>query len=274
MKYSAGYLLNHKFSASNQLTTSVSAALLQLNLHQRTIKKGDALISELVNTDQKAILYKASANWQHFFNDDITMNTGVYAQYFGLNNTYAVEPRWNMKFRLGNGHALTAGAGMHSQLQPLVVYFYEGKDANNKSWLPNKALDFTRSIHTVLGYDAMLGRHLHLKLETYYQHLYDVPVEITPSSFSMLNTGAVFGFSEQSDFVNKGIGRNYGVELTLEKYLQQGFYFLFTQSVFNSEYRGSDLIWRNTAFNSQYFTNFLIVKEWPLSSSFSIGADS
>lgn len=274
LKYSAGYLLNHKFSASNQLTTSVSADLLQLNLHQRTIKKGDALISELVNTDQKAILYKASANWQHFFNDDITMNTGVYAQYFGLNNTYAVEPRWNMKFRLGNGHALTAGAGMHSQLQPLVVYFYEGKDANNKSWLPNKALDFTRSIHTVLGYDAMLGRHLHLKLETYYQHLYDVPVEITPSSFSMLNTGAVFGFSEQSDFVNRGIGRNYGVELTLEKYLQQGFYFLFTQSLFNSEYRGSDLIWRNTAFNTQYVTNFLIGKEWPLSSTFSIGADS
>jgi hypothetical protein len=273
-KYNAGYLLNKKFSARNQLTTIVSADLQQLSLHQQFIKKGEEQMSEIVNTDKSAMLYKGSVNWQHFFNDDITMNTGVYAQYFGLNSSYAIEPRWNMKFQLNNANALSFGAGMHSQLQPLEVYFYQAHDANNQPYLPNQSLDFTRSIHTVLGYDAQLASKLRLKLETYYQHLYDAPVEIMPSSFSMLNTGSVYGYSERGNLINKGTGRNYGVELTLEQFLDKGFYFLFTQTVFNSEYKGSDQIWRSTAFNAQYVTNFLIGKEWAINEAFSVGADS
>jgi hypothetical protein len=62
--------------------------------------------------------------------------------------------------------------------------------------------------------------------------------------------------------VNNGTGRNYGLELTLEKYFSKGYYFLITASIFDSKYRGSDDVLRNTAFNQHYVLNALAGKEF------------
>ncbi|MEM6766109.1 MAG: TonB-dependent receptor, partial [Bacteroidota bacterium] len=56
--------------------------------------------------------------------------------------------------------------------------------------------------------------------------------------------------------------RNYGVELTVEKFFSRGYYGLLTASIYDSEYEGSDEISRNTAFNNQYVLNVLGGKEW------------
>lgn len=50
--------------------------------------------------------------------------------------------------------------------------------------------------------------------------------------------------------------------ITFEKYLSEGYYFLFTTSLFNSRYKGGDDIWRNTRFNRTYLFNLLGGKEW------------
>jgi outer membrane receptor protein involved in Fe transport len=62
--------------------------------------------------------------------------------------------------------------------------------------------------------------------------------------------------------VSTGTGTNYGIELTLERYFSKGFYFLLTGSVFDSKYKGSDGVERNTAFNTQYAANFLAGKDF------------
>lgn len=61
---------------------------------------------------------------------------------------------------------------------------------------------------------------------------------------------------------NKGKGRNYGVDVTFEKYMTKGLYYMVTASVFNSEYCGGDGVWHNTKFNRCYIINGLIGKEW------------
>lgn len=61
---------------------------------------------------------------------------------------------------------------------------------------------------------------------------------------------------------NTGEGKNYGLDITLEKYISKGYYYLFTASVFNSEYKGGDGIWRSTRFNRNYVFNCLVGKEW------------
>ncbi|WP_109697616.1 TonB-dependent receptor [Chitinophaga deserti] len=269
MKTSFGYRVDHKFNPRNQFSVGVSGESMQLDMRNRRIKDGDTELSDLVNTSNNTWLGKSWMNWQHRVNNDLTFNAGVYGQYFGLNEQFQVEPRVNMKYDFARKQSFNLGLGMHSQLQQLEVYFNEtaGK-------LSNKDLAPTRALHAVLGYDAMLGERLRFKAETYYQHLYEAPVEITSSSFSLLNYGADFGFPDKPNLFNNGKGRNYGVELTLEKFLHKGFYFLFTQSLFSSKYQGSDKIWRNTAFNSQYVTNFLIGREWTIKPGFSVGADS
>ncbi|MDV7397239.1 hypothetical protein RZS08_37910, partial [Arthrospira platensis SPKY1] len=59
-----------------------------------------------------------------------------------------------------------------------------------------------------------------------------------------------------------GKGRNYGAELTAEKFLTRGFYFLLSAALFQSEYQGSDEIWRNTRFNTRYLSSIVTGKEW------------
>jgi hypothetical protein len=80
----------------------------------------------------------------------------------------------------------------------------------------------------------------------------------------MLNTGASFQTDLEDSLVNTGTGRNYGVELTVEKFFSRGYYGLFTASLYQSKYTASDGIERNTAFNGRYVANLLAGKEWKL----------
>jgi hypothetical protein len=112
----------------------------------------------------------------------------------------------------------------------------------------------------VLSYDRLLNEHTRLKLEAYRQWLFDIPVNATiKNAFSMVNEndGFVIG-----TLANAGKGRNYGIELTLERFLHNNFYYLISGSLFDSQYTGSDGIWRNTRYNSGAAVNVLTGKEW------------
>jgi hypothetical protein len=63
---------------------------------------------------------------------------------------------------------------------------------------------------------------------------------------------------------NSGKGKNYGVDFTLERYLHQGYYYLFTGSLFQSRYAGGDGVWRNTRLNRNCIFNALGGKEWKM----------
>ena len=61
---------------------------------------------------------------------------------------------------------------------------------------------------------------------------------------------------------NNSEGRNYGIDLTVERFLHNGYYFLITTSIFNSIYKGDDDVWRNTKFDKGYVANLLFGKEF------------
>jgi hypothetical protein len=208
---------------------------------------------------------KGYINYYHRFNDQLSTNFGVYTQWFNLNNSVSVEPRFNLKYQVKDNEAFTFGAGLHSQMQPLEIYYYQTKMPNGQITQTNKNLDLVKSLHTVAGYDISLSDNLRFKTELYGQYIFNAAVESNGTSFSMLNYGADFGFPDKKNLINNGKGYNYGLELTLERFLNEGFYYLITGSIFNSRYEGSDGIWRNTAFNSNIVGNFLAGKEFKLS---------
>ncbi len=273
-RYTAQYIFNKKFSARNQLTAGATYDYNQLALKQRNIRNGDSVLSTIYQTDKNTGLVRSFVNGYHRFNEKLSTNVGLYYQYFSLNKTWSIEPRWNVRYQVKPGHALSFGAGLHSQLQPLQVYFYETETTPGQKILSNKELDFTKSVHGVLGYDFNFSRNLRFKAEVYGQYIYDAPVEQSPTSFSLLNYGADFGFPDKSFLVNGGRGYNYGIEFTLERFLNKGYYFLVTTSVFDSRYRGSDQQWRSTGFNNNYVFNVLGGKEWAINSRNSFGIDT
>jgi hypothetical protein len=102
---------------------------------------------------------------------------------------------------------------------------------------------------------------MHLKAEAYYQYLFNVPV-IADSSFSIINLQNDWFFNERLQ--NTGTGENYGLDVSIEKYLSQGYYYMLTASLFNSKYKGGDHILRDTRYNRNFSFNTLVGKEWQI----------
>lgn len=223
------------------------------------------------NTFQTLRDYKGSSSlirgffqWQHKFSDKFSVISGLSGQYFLLNEKYSVEPRLGLKYEITSKQSFGLGGGMHSQLQPVYVYFASKTYSTGERVETNRNLDFTRAIHAVVSYDNNFSTNFRLKTEVYYQYLYQIPVNSYPSIFSTINLGANFESPNVTDLVSKGEGYNYGLEITLEKFYSKGYYFLFTSSLFESKYKASDNVVRNTAFNGNYVFNLLGGKEFKL----------
>jgi len=266
LQNSAHLVVNHKFSASNMMVAGVIVNAYHVDFADSIIRIAPSNTNYwrlITKGNGSSALTQGYANWQHRFSESLTLNLGAHAQYFSLGNAMALEPRGGLKYQVTSRQSISLGVGIHNQIQPLPVYYiktYEGLANSNQN------LSFTRSKHLAIAYDFYFSRDFRLKLETYYQSIDKAPVEQTPSTFSMLNAGADFVIPDKFNLVNKGIGRNYGLELTLEKFYSQQYYFLLTSSLFKSEYQGSDQIWRSTAFNGGYIVNLLGGKEWSLKS--------
>ena len=200
------------------------------------------------------------ANWKFRLTDDLTLVTGAHYLQLTLNNNYSIEPRAGMKWKFAPRHSLSAGFGIHSQRDNLSTYLFKYTDNQGVETQPNINLDFAKAQHYVLGYDFVISENLFLKAETYYQDLYDVGVDRNNENHeSMLNLSNYYA---DIPLKNAGTGKNYGLELTLEKYFSDNYYFLLTGSLFESKYKGSDGIERDTRYNSKYAMNFLAGKEF------------
>ncbi|MFZ5552994.1 MAG: carboxypeptidase-like regulatory domain-containing protein [Bacteroidota bacterium] len=210
------------------------------------------------------ILAQAYIQWKWKPSELLTVTSGLHNQYFSASNSLSVvEPRIGVKYQINEKQSINLGAGLHSQTQPYYTYYYQQYDsASSKYVVHNKNMDFTKSIHSVLGYDYAISATMRMKAEVYYQQLFNVPVEVKPSAFSLSNMGSGFARFFPDTLQNTGTGTNMGIELTVEKFFNKSFYFLFTASLFDAKYKGSDGIERNTDYNGQYATNLLIGKEF------------
>lgn len=218
-------------------------------------------------------LYQPYVQATYHVNDKISFVPGMHFSYFDFNNEASVEPRLGINWQLNNKQKLSLGYGLHSRSQTLSTYYY-GTQLDNGSLIEtNKELGFTKSNQFVMGYSNSITANTRIKAEVYYQSLYNVPVEQRNTTFSMLNTGAGWGVSAQDSLVNEGSGKNYGVELTAERFFSKNIYYLATVSLFESKYNGSDGVERNTAFNGNYVVNVLFGKEFTINSKSALNID-
>jgi hypothetical protein len=254
---------NSKINSKLFIKIGAQAEMMNLNLDFRT-RLNNPLWKQVWDFNDMTTLLQAFAHAKYSFSEKLTLNAGLHTQYLTLNNSTSLEPRIALKYAVTNKSSLSLGYGMHSQMQPTDVYFYRELKTDGTYDQSNMDLGFTRSQHFVLGYDVLPVKDWRIKAEVYYQNLSNVPVEDSASSYSMLNTGSSFYPNTVGYLQNAGTGTNYGVELTVEKFFSKGYYGLMTTSLFESKYKGSDGIERNTGFNGKYVFNMLVGKEFKL----------
>ena len=247
-------MLNHKFNSKNILRTGIIFGNYNYSLSAKDLDPNEGILRSYLNSKGNTSLAEYYIQWQHRVSENFTINTGLHSMYFLLNNKYSIEPRIGLKWQLSNIMALNAGIGLHSRIEPISNYMSEMPDGSR----PNVNVNYTRSFHAVIGYDYSIREDLHLKVESYFQYLFNVLVQDTASSYSVLND--VGGFTNLA-LVNKGTGHNYGIDMTLEKFFTKSYYFLITSSLYESKYKGSDGVMRNTFFDGNYIFNALGGKE-------------
>lgn len=254
--------INRKFSAKHVNKTGVTITGMGYNL---SLDKGPELSSfprKLVFSRGFSSLIAAYTSSLIHLSDQLSITAGLNTQLFALNNHYTIEPRLGLNHQINDKHSLGFGYGLHSRLEKLNFYLNNSR-ATGESEV-NKNLDFTKAHHFVLSYNWQLNDITHIKIEPYFQLLFDVPV-IANSSFSLLNLQGDWFFDQKLQ--NTGKGKNYGVDFTLEKFISKGYYYLVTASVFESRYLAGDGVWHNTRYSRNHVVNALFGKEWLLGDS-------
>lgn len=254
-----------KFNSKNTLKVGARAEQIIFTLEDSVLTDG-TYFRDLRNVNGQTWLVQAYTQWQHKFSDVLTLNAGAHVQDLTLNNSFAAEPRLGLRWEFKPNQSLSIGSGLHSQMQTIFMYFNQTHLPDGTYLQTNHDLDFMRSVHGVVAYDRSFTKNARIKIEAYYQYMYDVPIMegAGQGAFSLLNDGADFFNHTYDSLVNKGTGRNYGVEITAEKFYSKGWYGLLTTSLFESKYTGNDGIERNTTFNGNYVINLLAGKEFQL----------
>lgn len=257
LKYTLAFLINHKFSATHTNRTGFNMNLMDFDLHLRHNENDSQ--STFVKDKLFTGLFQVYTQSRISLTKLLTLNAGLHSQWFLLNNEITVEPRLSIKWKLPEKQSLSMAYGLHSRIEPLS--FYLAREATASGNRPNQKLDLTKAHHFVISYEKSVGSNTRLIIEPYYQWLFEVPV--TPeSSFSMINLEIDWFFNDS--LTNSGSGRNLGVDVTLERFLHKGYYYLITGSLFDAVYKGGDGVTRNTRFNKNLVLNFLFGKEWNL----------
>lgn len=257
--------LNHKVNSKNVIKYGINVDAYHFSLVDSIRTDITDSISDYYyrwnfKQSNPEFLVQPFIQWKYKINKKLTMNTGIHSQYFTMSNSFSrIEPRFGLKYAATENSIIAAGAGMHSQAHPLYIYAYQ---LSGNTEPHNLDVDFTRSIHTVLSYSTQFKKSMLFKTELYYQALYNVPVEVEPSSFSLLNQGSGFARFFPDTLENTGTGTNMGIEFTIQKYFDNSFFFMTTASLYNSQYVGSDGIQRSTNFNGNYIFNGLAGKEF------------
>lgn len=267
-KYSISSRIKSKLNAKNTISAGMRYDLYDVNYKDSVWDSDDQVFRTRTDIEGDMGMIQAFGQWQHRFTDELTLFSGIHYQHLYFNNSAAIEPRLGLKWQFLGNQSINLGYGKHSQLQPRNHYFTLSYNEETDQYIKtNENLDFTRSDHYVIGYDNLITENFRLKIEMYYQELKDVPVPEGDSwdfneVFSMINAGDYFHIPNIDSLVNEGKGKNYGIELTLEKFLSRGYYYLITTSIYDSKYTDREGKERNSAFAGNFVVNALGGKEW------------
>ena len=248
----------HKFSSRYTMQNGFEHQHIAFNTWLDWLHETGGPLYRVYESDGNTGLTRLYTNHKIALSRRLSTVAGVNVMWFNLNNQWLVEPRISFQYKTSPTSTLSVAYAMNSRKETTDTYFV--LSANPQQPSPNSDLGLTRSHHISASFAQRLGENAMLKIEPYWQWLFDVPVE-KGTTYSVLNHRT---FMQDRVLTNDGAGRNYGVDLTLERYLKDGFYGMLTATLFKSEYRDAQGEWHHSRHDRGYITNILGGKEWLL----------
>jgi CarboxypepD_reg-like domain len=264
-------LYNYKINA--QHTLRIGGVVSQINYdilnNGRYFNNNKPINYTNIDDQNGTQLMQAYGQWKFRISQFFTLNTGLHFTYFALNIDESIEPRVGLKWQMTTKSSLSFGAGIHSRIEAVSIYLQKttqiiGRDTTFLQI--NKNLQIPKSSHVVLGYEYRPNKDWRINTEVYFQFQSKAGIPYYNGNEGSFNRvySTLNNLDAQQNFTlqSTGIGKSYGFELTIERYLNNGFFLLSTSSLYNATYKGKDEIERNSRFNGNFVQNIISGKEW------------
>lgn len=268
--YSKSYArasLSGRRRITNRYFVEGGAIMSRLNydFFLKNIDLGNPAYNVIVNFSERDYTYIAQGFLyaRQYFSPSLLGFYGFHFINFALTKDHSIEPRAGLRWQFSPRQSLSLAYGKHSRIENLQYYLARDHQSGGNEVQINRDLAFTRAHHVVLSYERTISSSHRLKLESYYQQLYNSPVSDQNALHVSINEDT--GFTTDS-LINKGSGNNYGVELSLDKSFSNNFYYLINASVYRSTFAVADQPKRNTAYNGNYSVHILGGKEFEMGS--------
>ena len=255
----------HKFSSRYTMQNGFEHRHMDFSTWFDFVQEIGGPLYRVYESDGHTGLTRFYTNHKIALSQRLSMVAGINAMWFNLNNQFLVEPRVSVQYKTSPSSTLSIAYALNSRKESTETYFViidpsSGTQPmfNGQSSMVNGDLGLTRSHHISASFAQRLGENAMLKIEPYWQWLFDVPVE-RGTAYSVINHNL---FYQDHALVNEGAGRNYGIDLTLEHYLKDGLYGMFTATLYKSEYRDAQGEWHHSRHDHGWITNILGGKEW------------
>ncbi len=263
-KLSFSSILSHKISARHRVRAGMEAAFND-DSYRSLFKNNFVFFNN--GGDATGWLVQPFVEWHGKFREKLEVVAGLHASIFTtLRKEIIPEPRLSFNYDLGRGKLVFA-YGLHSQRLPYQL---------NTHQYATEFPDYPRAHHFSAGYQYDLPNGLVFKAEAYMQRLQKMPVynadngsfyvyNFVDFSQNYLSDGQVF---EPDSYDSDGKGRNLGLDISLQKYLTDRFFFLLAGSLYRSEFKLSriglqgDGFWRSTRFDGRHSLNLTTGREY------------
>ncbi|QQS52701.1 MAG: carboxypeptidase-like regulatory domain-containing protein [Bacteroidota bacterium] len=258
--YRASVTYHNKINAKHKIQIGTKYSIMDYEFEQSMVQPETDSLFTVVDFKEQIPTFENFISWKYRVSENFSIVTGIHNLNVIYNKKSTLEPRIAASWNLNQKNSFSAGYGNHSNMESIHHYFAKVKQENGGITEPNKNLGLLRAHHFVLGYERRFSKNLMAKVELYYQYLYNLPVEnLDTSYFATINEGLEYRYLE---LVNKGTGKNYGAEITIERFFDGNYFFMVNASLFNSAYQSLEGVERNTRYNNTYLTNLLVGKEF------------
>ncbi len=224
IRFSLTSYYNRKLSAKTTFKVGLFLNSINYDLNHKDIDTEDVGYITWLNQQGNTVLIQPYVQFRFQLSPKWTVNAGAHAMFLTLNNTNSIEPRLGIKYQITPKNSLGLAYGLHSRMVPIGSYFTQLDGPLGTISQPNINLELIKSHHIILAFDQNFAKNMRFHLEAYYQSLFDVPVGIeSNSTYSVLNE--IDGFATQA-LNSQGTATNYGLDISVEKYFNQGAFFL------------------------------------------------
>lgn len=258
--YRASITYNNRLNTRTKIQVGTKYTLNINRYNQNIFDDNAASLVTVADFNKGISTLNNFVSWKHNFSDNVSFVAGLHNMNVFLNSKSTLEPRLAFDWKIDNTSSVHAGYGKHSTMENAHNYFTKIRLENGSIIEPNKNLGLLKADHYIFGYEKRFTGNLMARFEVYYQRLYNLPVENNDTSYyATINEGIDYRYVT---LVNKGEGKNYGIEITLERFFDGNYYFLVNGSLFDSKYKSLEAVWRNTQYNGNYLVNILFGKEF------------